>query len=360
MLRSPQRAGIQYLQSVDAASPQPGHLVLPLTAGQSAARVQEAAPEPPAPPAFAVPFAGIPQPLADDLWLAAEAGLCDLTTEEFSEVLAGIAVRFNSGLPPAVAPGPAETASFLSGLRLADLALAAGCALGRERAWERFVGICRAPLTQAAIAITGSATLGQDLADSLYAELYGLRGDKEGRRSPLASYSGRGSLLGWLRATLAQRHVDHHRRTRREMPLDAVDAPAPQQAPAPPPAQLAHLTHAVACTLQALATEDCFLLSAYFLDRQTLLQIARTLHVHEATVSRRIKRLTADVRKLLLERLQSGGLSKRAAEEALGTDPRDLEINLRPLLQSSQNPPFPDRDGDKEHKRTGPAGAGRS
>ncbi len=340
MLRSPQRAGIQYLQSVDAASPQPGHLVLPLTAGQSAARVQEAAPEPPAPPAFAVPFAGIPQPLADDLWLAAEAGLCDLTTEEFSEVLAGIAVRFNSGLPPAVAPGPAETASFLSGLRLADLALAAGCALGRERAWERFVGICRAPLTQAAIAITGSATLGQDLADSLYAELYGLRGDKEGRRSPLASYSGRGSLLGWLRATLAQRHVDHHRRTRREMPLD--------------------LTHAVACTLQALATEDCFLLSAYFLDRQTLLQIARTLHVHEATVSRRIKRLTADVRKLLLERLQSGGLSKRAAEEALGTDPRDLEINLRPLLQSSQNPPFPDRDGDKEHKRTGPAGAGRS
>jgi RNA polymerase sigma-70 factor (ECF subfamily) len=95
--------------------------------------------------------------------------------------------------------------------------------------------------------------------------------------------------------------------------------------------------------LQGLPSEDRFLLSAYFLDRQTLLQIARTLRVHEATISRRIKRLAADLRKQLLQHLQSGGLSRRAAEEALGTDPRDIEINLRQLLQTSQTSAFSDK-----------------
>jgi RNA polymerase sigma-70 factor (ECF subfamily) len=36
-------------------------------------------------------------------------------------------------------------------------------------------------------------------------------------------------------------------------------------------------------------------------------------------------------------------LSKRAAEEALGNDPRDLEINLRALLQSSQTTSFSEK-----------------
>jgi hypothetical protein len=33
-------------------------------------------------------------------------------------------------------------------------------------------------------------------------------------------------------------------------------------------------------------------------------------------------------------------LSKAAAQEALGTDPRDIEINLRALLQTSQTGAF--------------------
>jgi len=85
------------------------------------------------------------------------------------------------------------------------------------------------------------------------------------------------------------------------------------------------------------------LLSSYFLDRQPLAQIARVLHVHEATISRRLKRLLTDLRKRLLQQLQAGGSSKRAAEEALGNDPRDLEINLRALLQSSQTTSFSEK-----------------
>ncbi len=108
-------------------------------------------------------------------------------------------------------------------------------------------------------------------------------------------------------------------------------------------AELTRLTHALARTLQALPPEDRVLLSAYYLDRRTLLEIARTVHVHEATISRRLKRLAADLRRQLLQNLQADGLSKRAAEEALGVDPRDVEINLRKLLQTSQPPSFSDR-----------------
>ena len=93
--------------------------------------------------------------------------------------------------------------------------------------------------------------------------------------------------------------------------------------------------------------EERYLLSSYFLDGQPLAQIGRVLHVHEATISRRLKRLLTDLRKRLLHHLQAGGLSKRAAEEALGNDPRDLEINLRALLQSSQISSFSEQTAVK-------------
>jgi RNA polymerase sigma-70 factor, ECF subfamily len=309
-------------------SPQSGDLALPLP---SAPQSTEAADQ------------DLPQSLLQELWLTAKAAAGGLTCDEFSTTLCCVGTKFNYGLPAAAHPDHAQKADFLRSLRLEDLALATACVLGRELAWQRFLNLYRASLTQAAVAITGSGTLGHDLADSLYSELYGLREVEGQRRSPLASYSGRGSLLGWLRTTLAQRHVDHHRRTYRESPLDTLDAPAPQPQPAPVAAELMGLTRAITGTLQGLSAEERYLLSSYFLDRQPLAQIACVLRVHEATISRRLKRLLTDLRKRLLQQLQTGGLSKRAAEEALGNDPRDLEINLRALLQSSQDTSFSEK-----------------
>jgi RNA polymerase sigma-70 factor, ECF subfamily len=323
---------------VDTAS-QPGELTLSLPSADPALAASTDAQADLAHAAAS----GLPPALIQELWLAAGAESCSVTREEFSAALAAVGAKCHYNLPAEFRPTPAQEATFYRALRLPELALAQACALGRDPAWQRFLHLYRAPLTQAAISITGSATLGHDLADSLYAELFGLTERDGARRSPLASYSGRGSLLGWLRTTLAQRHIDHHRRTRRETPLDDLDTAAPASTTAPLPAELDHLTHAVALTLEQLAPEDRFLLASYFLDKQTLLQIARLLQVHEATVSRKLKRLTADLRKQLLRNLQSGGLSKRAAEEALGTDPRDLEINLRTLLQTSQPSSFSDQ-----------------
>jgi RNA polymerase sigma-70 factor (ECF subfamily) len=318
---------------VDTASSQPGDLLLPLPSAQESTPVTH-------PTSL---LSGLPQSLTQELWLAAEAESCGLTLEEFSIALASVGAKLNHGVPPGAHPDAAQRAAFFRSLRLSELALAHSCALGREVAWQRFLGLYRASLTQAAIAITGSPTLGHDLADSLYSELYGLREVDGQRSSPLSSYSGRGSLFGWLRTTLAQRHVDRHRRLHRETPLDNLDVPASAPSSSPIAAELTRLTHAVAQALRGLPPEDRFVLSSYFLDRQTLLHIARILQVHEATISRRLKRLVADLRKQLLHNLQSGGLSKRAAEEALGADPRDIEINLRALLQTSQIASFSDK-----------------
>jgi RNA polymerase sigma-70 factor (ECF subfamily) len=320
------------VEVVDTAPTKPGDLVLPLATAQQST---ESVPVP--------ALTGIALDVVEELWIQAEAHTCDLSLEEFSNTLTSIGAKLNYGLPAGTRPSPLQETAFFRSLHLSELALAHACALGREAAWQRFISLYRVPLLQAAIAITRSGTLGHDLAESLYAELYGLRELGGQRRSPLASYSGRGSLLGWLRTTLAQRHVDHHRHTHRETPLDTFDAPAPEHQASPVPQQITRLNDAVAQTLEGLAAEDRFLLASYFLDNHTLLEIARILHVHEATISRRLKRLVADVRKQLLQNLQSGGLSKRAAEEALGADPRDIEINLRALLQLSQTSPFSDK-----------------
>jgi RNA polymerase sigma-70 factor, ECF subfamily len=313
-------------RSVDTASSQPGDLILPRT---------------PAEPSTAIPSpSGLQPNLLQDLWLAANGESCGITCDEFSNALTSVGEKHNYGQAAGAEADVAQRVTFLRSLHLPELALAHSCALGREAGWQRFLSIYRDSLTQAAIAIAGSATLGHELADSLYAELYGLRELDGQRRSPLASYSGRGSLLGWLRTTLAQRHIDHHRRTRREEPLDDVEPSAPGLSSSPEPTELARLTDAVSLSLQALAPEDRYMLSAYFLDRQSLLEISRVLHIHEATVSRRLKRLVADLHERLLQNLQTGGLSKRAAQEALGTDPRDIELNLRAVLQTSQTPTF--------------------
>jgi len=325
---------MQYLQwCVDTSSSQPGDLVLPLVSAEPSA----------AAPSRASPQCVLEPNLLQELWVAAEATECGLTCEEFGSVLTSVGEKVNYGLPAGDHPDAAQRAVFLRSLHLSELALAHSCVLGRDVAWQRFLSLYRSSLTQAAIAITGSATVGHELADSLYAELYGLRELDGQRRSPLASYSGRGSLLGWLRTTLAQRHVDYHRRTRREAPLDNVDLPAAEASHSPTSPEVLRITDAVTRSLRGLAPEDRFMLSAYFLDRQSLLEISRVIRVHEATISRRLKRLVTDLRKQLIHHLQSGGLSKRAAEEALGTDPRDVELNLRAVLQTSQRPPFSDK-----------------
>lgn len=142
--------------------------------------------------------------------------------------------------------------------------------------------------------------------------------------------------MGWLRTVLAQRHVDHLRRTRREEPLEDIDAVAPEGNQDGPVEGMTQLRAALEAALGDCCGEDRLILAAYYLDGRTLLDIARVLRVHEATVSRKLKRVCEELRKRVVKNLLGAGMSRRAAEETLGADPRDLDMNVKKLLQYSQ------------------------
>src|SRR4051812_40093939 len=173
--------------------------------------------------------------LLDQLWGESGAGSWGLVRGDFDRIIVTAGLRQNFGLAPGVVASRDEQAAFFQGIKLADLVLASACAEGNERAWEHFMGAYGAQLTRAAIAISGNETVGRDLADAFYAELYGLNTREGKRKCPLESYRGRGSLLGWLRTTLSQRFVDHYRRTFREEVLDdnAHDPAAASSSPGP-------------------------------------------------------------------------------------------------------------------------------
>jgi RNA polymerase sigma-70 factor (ECF subfamily) len=141
--------------------------------------------------------------------------------------------------------------------------------------------------------------------------------------------------------------VDHHRRTRRELPLDdpadGHEPPAAISEPQKPAAELLLLGKAIEEALGNLAAEERFLLAAYYLDGRTLLEIAPLLHVHEATVSRKLHKITGELRKQIIRNLQALGLSKLSAQEALGADPRDLDLNLKKMLQFSSPGAFTEK-----------------
>jgi len=287
----------------------------------------------------------LPEMLGEELWRVAGAEQVDLSKAEFAEALETIGARDNYGLDPGKRANERQREMFWRALHLEELAIARGCALGREAAWRRFLAQYREQLTRAAVEMTGSAALGEELASALYSELFGLT-EREGRRwSPLLRYSGRGSLMGWLRAILAQRRVNQYRKLGRETELGEIE-PAAAVSKQIEPEQLEDLRVALKMTLSEASAEERFLLSAYYLDQHTLHEMSRVLRVHEATISRKLKRATERLRKQLLRTLRARGQSRRAAEEALGTDPRDVDINLRRLLQKSEGDPISSQEGE--------------
>ena len=201
-----------------------------------------------------------------------------------------------------------EVIAYLESLNHPDLALSCACGAGNARAWEEFISRFRAELYRAARAIAGESS-GRELADSLYAELYGLE-SREGRRRTLFDYfHGRSKLGTWLRAILAQRHINEIRRTRRTESLNSTadddDSRAPIDLAAALPSDaatdpergryLALLQAAITEALAAMEPRDRLRLAYYYIENLTLAQIGRLLGEHEATVSRKLDRARRDL-----------------------------------------------------------------
>ena len=101
-------------------------------------------------------------------------------------------------------------------------------------AWAYFLECHRPGLRAAARVIAGDAD-GAELADSIYAELYGLEERDGTRRSLFDYFHGRSRLSTWLRSIIAQRNVDRLRAARRLRSLDDEEHPVPEPATAAPP-----------------------------------------------------------------------------------------------------------------------------
>ena len=276
--------------------------------------------------------------LLADLHAKAACGQIGLTAQNFAEILLEVAKKYS----PSASPNDLRT--FFLSLRVDELALARACAAGNNSAWEIFLTRFREKLYLSALRIAREDSAARDLADTLYADLYGTT-TREGRRvSKLASYTGRGSLEGWLRTVLAQEYVNRFRRTKRLVSLDEESEEGVQfQAPQPEPQRAAddRLAAATDEVLAQLSAEDRTVLSAYYLDGRTLAEIARMMGVHESTISRKLDKLAKSLRKRILAALTRRGMSRRQAEEALETDVRDLQLDIRrSLAQESPQTAF--------------------
>jgi RNA polymerase sigma factor (sigma-70 family) len=293
----------------------------------------------------------------DRLYRRAGAERWGLPRAAFSAALGRSAARLGLDATPA-----ADVEDRLSALRLGDLALACACAEGIEAAWEHFVLEYRPALYRAAAAIAPGGNA-RELADSIYAELFGLK-EKEGERQSLFRYfHGQSSLATWLRAILAQRHVDGLRARRREAELPDEDSPGALASPtsegrgfspgvvepAPASSPCAEMVEsALAAAVGRLASRDRLRLAWYYGQNMTLAQIGRALGEHEATVSRHLSRARKSVRGDVERHLAADcGMSEREIEECLSSlienaGTLDLEDILEPV----------DRKGSRVNRST--------
>jgi RNA polymerase sigma factor (sigma-70 family) len=212
----------------------------------------------------------------------------------------------------------------------ADLELARLCAAGDEHAWDRFVGEYRPLLYRAADALDPTQGA-REIADSLYADLYGVNSSNAERQSLFRYYQGRSSLATWLRAVLAQRYVDRVRIQRRMEPLPDEEVPRRSEDPDPDRSRdvaLARraLEHAVA----RLTDRDRLRLGCYYVQELTLAETGSVMRESDATVSRRLARARQTIRRDMEHQLrEEGHLSNdqiAACFASVADDPGPLDL----------------------------------
>jgi RNA polymerase sigma-70 factor (ECF subfamily) len=250
-------------------------------------------------------------------------------------------------------PQSTEIKAFIDELRADDLCLILACEAGGERAWEDLVTNFDSTVKSAARKITSNSEDAEDLASSIWAELYGLRTDADGKKkSKLAYYSGRGSLAGWLRAVVSQLAVDQYRKVSKFVQIEedrefenlAAEAAGSDNHPftthiASPEDELtdalgqADVTEALAAAIASLEAEDRLIMKLYYFDDLKLKDIAATFGYHEATASRKLTRVQAEIRKSVEKQLKTkhgwtdGEVKKYLSDTAAG-----LGLNLEAMF----------------------------
>ena len=214
--------------------------------------------------------------------------------------------------------GQSDVSFFVDELRADDLCLILACERGDEKAWEDLVANFDSTVKSAARKISANAEDAEDLASSIWAELYGLRQDADGnKKSKLAYYSGRGSLAGWLRAVVSQLAIDQYRKQSKFVQIEETrefENLAEESSNHSGNASILHhnespeellsekrtaddVASALRAAIAGLEPEDRLILKLYYFDDLKLKDIAATFGYHEATASRKLVRVQSEIRK---------------------------------------------------------------
>ena len=247
-----------------------------------------------------------------------------------------------------------EVQAFVDELRADDLCLIIACEQGDENAWEDLVANFDSTVKSAARKISANSEDAEDLASSIWAELYGLRQDAEGnKKSKLAYYSGRGSLAGWLRAVVSQLAIDQYRKTSKFVQIEETrefENLAEESSNISANGAVLHHNESpeeilsekrtsddVASALQTaiaeLDAEDRLILKLYYFDDLKLKDIAVTFGYHEATASRKLVRVQAEIRKCVEKELKrTHGWSDGEVKRHLSDTAAKLGLSLEKMF----------------------------
>jgi RNA polymerase sigma-70 factor (ECF subfamily) len=289
---------------------------------------------------------------------AAAARLLARATDTYAVSAGTLAPRISAAVGKYLLRNNAESSladlnDFVEKLQADDLCLIVACEQGNEKAWTDLVVRFGSTVRSAARSVSANEEGADDLAQSIWAELHGLRIREDGKpASKLAYYSGRGSLAGWLRAVVGQLAVDQHRKQSRlvqteddsdfDRLIQKDDQPWSGHAERMNPEievsdkrASADLRKALAASIGHLSDEDRLLVKLYYFDELTLREAGAILGVHEATASRRLTRIHADLRNHVEESLkEEHGWTRPETERAFSDIALHLEADIEPMLVS--------------------------
>jgi RNA polymerase sigma-70 factor, ECF subfamily len=248
----------------------------------------------------------------------------------------------------------AEIKTFIDELRADDLCLILACERADEAAWNEIVKIYDSTVKAAARKISNNAEDAEDLASSIWAELYGLKHDKDGKlKTKLSYYSGRGSLAGWLRAVVAQLAIDQFRKQSKFVQIEenrefenladesskksdnasvVAHSDSPEEIFSEKQTQK-DVAEALKQAIAALEAEDKLILKLYYFDDLKLKDIGATLGFHEATASRKLVRVQTEIRKSVEKILRSQhGWSETEVKRYLSETASKLGISFEKMF----------------------------
>jgi RNA polymerase sigma-70 factor (ECF subfamily) len=248
----------------------------------------------------------------------------------------------------------AEIKAFIEELRADDLCLIIACERGDETAWNDLVANFDSTVKSAARKISHNNDDAEDLASSIWAELHGLKHDKDGKlKTKLSYYSGRGSLAGWLRAIVSQLAIDEYRKQSKFVQIEETrefenlanessektdnlnivsHSDNPEQIFSEKQTQK-DVSEALKQAIAELEAEDKLILKLYYFDDLKLKDIGATLGFHEATASRKLVRVQTEIRKSVEKILKNQrGWSEREVKRYLSETADRLGINLEKMF----------------------------